>query len=320
MWIPLSPSRKAVRTDPFKPWELRKAYEEGRNIIRLVRESAQSEFNDERGIELSYDLQSGSYISAVETPAGREQRRSYGRHLLDVFADLGEIDSLLEAGVGEGITLWHLLDQMSRVPHHAHGFDLCWSRVGCAANWMAGLVPHFKTTLVTGSLLNVPYQDNSFDVVYTSHSIEPNHGREAEILTELYRVASRYLVLLEPAYELAQPEARARMEMHGYCRALPATARKLGFKVLRHEIFAGSWTTTNPTALLVIAKDPQAPPAVPKFACPAFGTPMTRMADCFYSPQSMRAYPIIGGIPCLRSAAGIIASKLGELAARHGSE
>lgn len=303
-----------MQTDSIKPWELKAAYDQGRNIMQMVRESAQAQLNDERTIELSYDLQSGSYIRHVENPRGRAQRHDFGRHLLDVLKGLGPVGSLLEAGVGEATTLWHLLDQMPEVPAHVHGFDLCWSRVACGAAWLAKQSPRFDVTLATASLLELPYGDNSFDVIYTAHAIEPNHGREEAILTELHRVANRYLVLLEPAYELASDEARARMEHHGYCRGLPEIARRLGFNVVRHELFAGTSTPLNPTALLVIAKNPEAASAAPRFACPTYRTPMRQMQGCYYSEKSMRAYPVIAGIPCLRGSAGIVASKLGELA------
>jgi uncharacterized protein YbaR (Trm112 family) len=216
--------------------------------------------------------------------------------------------------VGEATTLWHVLNEMPQpAPTHIHGFDLCWSRVACGAAWFSRQTPQFEATLTSASLLELPYADNSFDVVYTAHAIEPNRDREEAILSELHRVTSRFLVLLEPDYEHATPQAQARMNEHRYCRGLAEKSRALGFNVVRHEPFAGSTTPLNPTALIVIAKQEAAPPAEPKFACPRFRTPMQRLADCFYSPRSMRAYPIIRGIPCLRSELGIVASKLSDL-------
>ena len=297
----------------MNPWELKEAYGHGRNLMEILRKGGDSQGNDERDIELSYDLQAGSYISHVQTVEGREQRQSFGRHLADLLHTLGPAESLLEAGVGEATTLWHVLAQLWHPPRHIHGFDLSWSRVFCASQWIAQQTPRFEVTLSTASLRNLPYGDNSFDVIYTAHSIEPNRGLEREILAELYRVTSRHLVLLEPAYEIASSEARARMDRHGYCRGLADTARDLGYEVMRHELFSGSRTPLNPTGLVVIAKDRDAPAVTPQFACPEYGTPMERLHDCFYSRKSMRAYPVLHGIPCLRRESGIIASKLCEL-------
>ena len=69
--------------------------------------------------------------------------------------------------------------------------------------------------------------DNAIDVVYTSHSIEPNGGREEEALLELYRIAKKYVVLLEPCYEKASSAARKRMEKHNYITNLFDTVNKL---------------------------------------------------------------------------------------------
>jgi ubiquinone/menaquinone biosynthesis C-methylase UbiE len=41
----------------------------------------------------------------------------------------------------------------------------------------------------TGNIFSLPFLHNSIDIVYTSHSIEPNGGKENLLLKELYRVA-----------------------------------------------------------------------------------------------------------------------------------
>jgi len=304
-----------MNKESVKPWELRDAYRRGENLMKLLRESSNAASNDEASIELSYDLQSGSYIEHVKTLAGRQHREIFACHLARVFGSLGRITSLLEAGVGEATTLWHVIQAMENRPDQVHGFDLCWSRVACGAKWLAEQSPRHDVTLTSASLLEFPYLDNSFDVIYTVHAIEPNHGREFEILKELYRVSSRYVVLLEPAYDLAGAEAKARMESHGYCRGLSEAAQNAGFSVSRHELFDGNCTPMNPTGLWVLTKDASASSVLPQFACPRYRTVLKAASDCLYSHDSMRAYPVIGGIPCLRSQSGIVASKLGELAA-----
>jgi hypothetical protein len=219
----------------------------------------------------------------------------------------GSPTSLLEAGVGEATTLARVLQSYGSKEIKAHGFDLCWSRVHKAREWLAheGLS---EVTLCTASLRRIPYADHSFDVVYTSHSIEPNGGFEAEIVAELYRVASRYLILLEPAYELAAPEAQARMAQHGYCRDLRGHAERMGLKVIAHELFPFIQNPLNPTGLLVIEKDSAKSTAQPTFQCPKYRTPLKIHDQFYYSPEAFCVYPVLAGIPCLRIANSIVAS------------
>ncbi|MBL9116664.1 MAG: class I SAM-dependent methyltransferase [Verrucomicrobiaceae bacterium] len=291
-----------------KPWELKAAYDAGQNLMKLIRSTTGDSMNHERTIEMSYDLQSGTYISKAETADGEARRRHFSGELACLIEELGGASSILEAGVGECTTLWFLLEALNADNINAHGFDLCWSRVACGSAWMKQK-GRFNASLSAASLTAIPYADDSFDVVYTAHAVEPNHGREEAILEELYRVTSRYLILLEPSFELASDDARARMESHGYCRGLVEIARSRGWKVIRHELFKGGNSPQNPTGLILIEKNKSAPSTQPKYACPTYHTPMQRHADCFYSPESMLAYPILGGIPCLRTDHAIVASK-----------
>ncbi len=290
------------------PQELKRAYERGENITALLKGLDGTKQNTEENIELAYDLQTGSYVKALDDPAALRHKELYTQAIADVFRGLGPITSLLEGGVGEGTTLSHVLDALDSPSVAAFGFDLAWSRVRCARSWLDSR-GHSGVGLSAASLFHAPYADSSFDVVYTSHSIEPNGGHEPAILAELFRVTSRYLVLLEPAYELAPNEAKQRMDQHGYCKDLVGHAEQLGMKVLRHELFPHSANPLNPTAMTVIEKSASVGPVVPQYACPSFRTTLTQFSDCFYSEESARAYPIIGGIPCLRRESAIIASK-----------
>lgn len=292
------------------PWQLKSAYEQGQNLMKMLRAESGSSLNDERMIELSYDLQAGSYVGALKDTTLLEHKRHYCGHAAAVINSLGPVTSLLDCGMGEGNMLWLMLSQLKQLPQHIHGFDLCWSRMAVARRWLSEQSPQFDVQIATGSLTEIPYMDSSVDVVWTNHSIEPNRGREAAILKELHRVCSRYVVMLEPAYELASDEARLRMDEHGYCRNLRGTAEELGFKIHRHEIFSGNRNPRNPTGLLILAKDENAAPAVPRRCCPAYKKELTEMADCWYSPESLRAYPILNGIPCLKTSQSIVASRL----------
>ncbi len=164
--------------------------------------------------------------------------------------------------------------------------------------------------------MNIPFADSSIDIVYTSHSIEPNGGNEEPILRELYRVAREFLILLEPGYEFASDEAKERMEFHGYCKDLRGIAENLGHNILAHRLFPFISNPLNPTAIMIIAKQFEDLPLSHILACPQFKTPLEQRGGMLFSPEALMVYPIVGGIPCLRSENGILASKYEEVAAR----
>ncbi len=288
------------------PRELQKLYEQGQNITAYLREHSGSDGNTDQMIEIAYDLQSGSYVEAMRKPAMAEHKQLYAAEIARVISSLCEPTSVMEAGIGEATTLSGVLRAFNR-PVESYGFDLSWSRVAFARRWLTeqGLL---AVKLCTGNLFHIPFADDAIDVVYTSHTVEPNGGNEAPILKELYRVARRYLVLLEPAYELGSPEAQARMEKHGYCRNLPGVAEQLGYRVLRHELFPHIANPLNPTGLTVIEKLSTST-ATHTFACPRYRTPLQEFGGMLFSPEALCVYPVIGGIPCLRIENAIFASK-----------
>ncbi len=293
------------------PKDLKEAYLRGENIIDLLKFHSGSQFNTEEIIETSYDLQHGSYVKALNDPANYSHKVDYGASIAAEISSLTSVQSILEPGVGEGTTLSFVLKALRPEPIQAHGFDISWSRIANCRKWLSD--QHCNDPFLSlASILQTPYADNSFDVVYTSHTIEPNGGNELPILTELFRIASRYLILLEPGYELAGDEARERMRRLGYCTGLVGHAEALGMKVIKHELFPHTSNPLNPTAITVIAKNPGAAPATPQLVCSRYLTPIRDEGDALISPDSLRAYPKIKGIPCLRPDDAIIASAYQE--------
>lgn len=295
----------------FKDIDLIELYRQGQNISSLLREDKGVKYNDEMIIDISYDLQAGSYIASLGDEDTAAKNEDYTAHLAEILQTLCDPTSILEAGVGEATTLAGVIKHVGGSSFASYGFDLSWSRVAFAREWI-NKQKLSNITLCTGSLLNIPFADNAIDIVYTSHSIEPNGGNEEPILKELYRVAKRFVVLLEPGYELADSESRKRMESHGYCKNLKGISKKLGFKIIEHKLFPLSFNPANPTAITIIEKNNRPVHAAHIFACPKYKTPLKHLGEVLFSPAGLCVYPIIGGIPCLRIENGIIASRYSE--------
>lgn len=292
------------------PRALKALYREGVNITKVMREDRDMTANTTEIIEVAYDLQAGSYVAGMSDDTMRTHKDAYGKAIAQRILSLCNPSSVLEAGVGEGTTMAVVMRNLGPEVR-GYGFDLSWSRVAHARKWLARQgIEH--TTLCTGDLFHIPLADDSIDVVYTSHSIEPNGGREADAIRELVRVARRYVLLLEPGHEFASSEGQARMESHGYCRDLHGTARNLGCDVVCHERFPHVANPLNPTALTIIRKSSIPAPANVPFSCPRYQTPLREIAGVLYSDEALVAYPIIDGIACLRIENGVLASALGD--------
>lgn len=285
---------------------LKAHYANGGNLMQYLRDLEQRSTNTVDDILISYDFQAGSYVKGYWQ--NQPQKDQYFAVVAGILAGLGPFNSLLEAGVGEATTLANVLRQLPHRPAHALGFDISWSRLHYGRAFVstqnAGPV-----TLFTGDLFRIPLPDNATDIVYTSHSVEPNGGREADALRELYRVARRYVVLLEPAYELASDEARQRMLAHGYVTNLLGTAQELGYVVREHRLIEPTQNPLNPTGLILIEKDASAEPSGPvSLACPITGAVLTETPDSLFAAEGLLAYPKIQGIPCLLAQNAILAT------------
>jgi ubiquinone/menaquinone biosynthesis C-methylase UbiE len=293
---------------------MRAAYARGENAMEYARRTLGMRSNMAIASMIAYDLQAGSYIQgALEDPEGKAQ---WCRQLADILNPyVTEGGTLLEVGCGEATTLAGVMQGLGQAPH-ALGFDISWSRCAHGLTWLAQKT--IKADLFVADLFNIPLEDSSVDVVYTSHSLEPNGGREKAAIRELMRVARRAVVLIEPIFELANPEARARMESHGYVRALKQSAEDLGAKVSDYRLLDYCVNPLNPSGVVLIEKDDVTGLSHDldiQWKCPVTSAPLVRQNTAFYAPTTGIVFPILSRIPLLQPAYAVVASSFGALGA-----
>ncbi len=287
---------------------MRAAYARGENAMAHARAVLGTAQNTSDATLIAYDLQAGSYTAVVRET--RADNLRWCSQLADVLRPLFPAGgSLLEVGVGEATTLSTVSRLLSPAPATVLGFDLSWSRCSVARDWLQE--EGIKAEVFVGDLFSIPLADDSVDVVYTSHSLEPNGGRETDALRELLRVARRAVVLCEPIYELGSSEAQARMRQHGYVRGLADTFRGIGAQVKECRLLPYTTNPLNPSGVVIVEKNPTSAvsPAL-AFRCPLTNTPLVREADVCFSPLTGMAYPILRGIPLLRTQHAVMASKI----------
>ena len=290
--------------------EARSAYAEGRNVMRLFRDRDPDARNSSDAVLISYDLQSGSYRRALEDPEHRRRIERYWDGVARVMNDYPSA-SMLEAGCGEATTLLPVLTRLQSPPARVAAFDLAWSRIA-HARAHAREVDVTTPELFVGDLFAMPVRDNGFDLVWTSHALEPNGGREREALAELARVAREWIVLFEPSYELGGAGTREHIEEHGYVRGLPAAAEALGLEIVRHELLPETASPVNETQVLVLRK-PDAPAAPGDWhACPRCRNELQSLKGALFCAVDGLVYPLVDGIPVLSPQNGIVASSFAD--------
>ncbi len=256
---------------------------------------------------VAYDLQAGTYVEVTKNnPDFNQQWCKQLAGLIALFLPKG--GSLLELGVGEATTINGVLQLLNTDIGDAYGFDISWSRIAVANHWLHENSQ--KANLFVADLMNIPLADNSIDVVYSSHSLEPNGGNELPCLTECLRIARHAVVLVEPLYELASPEAQQRMRNHGYVQGLKQAAEQLGAEVLDYRLLDITSNPLNPSGVVILHKSSIQNAKSSFWQCPLTGSQLKPSDDIYYASEVGITYPILRSIPMLRSEHAIITSGL----------
>lgn len=288
--------------------KIKELYNKGENLILYLKKLENRNQNSIEDILISYDFQAGSYIEFAHE--NQDYIQNYTTELASIINRLGDFTSILEIGVGEATTLGNLIPKIKNDINSTFlGFDISWSRISEGRNYLNG--KNIKSKLFVADLFHIPLADNSIDIVYTSHSIEPNGGKEKEALIELYRITKKFLILLEPTIEFADENGKKRMKSHGYVSNILGIIEGLKYNLIEYKKFPFCANELNPTGLYIIKKDQpiQKNEKDINFVCPISLTNLVERTDHFFSEESLLSYPKINGIPCLLSSYAILTSK-----------
>lgn len=286
--------------------KIQELYSKGGNIIQYLRDSEGRNFNTIEDILISYDFQAGSYIQhALSNP---EYINNYTQAIANIIRNLMPQGSILEVGVGEATTLANVAKKLGG-GFAFGGFDISWSRVFYAKDYISQL--NVDAKLFTSDLFKMPFADESVDLIYSSHSLEPNGGREREALVELYRVTSKYLVLLEPSSEFASDDGKERMKKNGYITNLKSIIGDLKYNLIAYRKFDYSVNSLNPTGLYIIEKSASGDYKTElELVCPISHSALVERPDHFFSPKALVSYPKVMGIPCFLPNNAILTTKM----------
>lgn len=245
---------------------IKELYEKDVNIMKFFREyGEEKESNSLEAILYAYDYQAGSYTQeyfsdkilhneyikkgiATDLTLG-EERRIAAQAIAKELSKLS-FDTILEVGIGEATTICDVLNALD-APKDAWGIDISLSRLLFAKSFMNQ--KKCKINVAVGDMFYLPFEDNSVDVIFTYHCIEANRGKEESAIQEMLRVCKKYLVFVEPSYELGNDVTRKRIDELCYINNLYETLSRLNVNILEHRLF-DIFTYNNNSALTIVEK------------------------------------------------------------------
>ena len=163
-------------------------------------------FSDVDSIKISYDIQSGSYIKFFKSLSKDKINKIYNPIIKIIKNDFSRIKNVLDFGCGELTTSLYIFSKIKRKIKNYYANDFSLNRLILGQNYIKKklLNNDFKKfKLFCNSNFNLPFKDNSIDLIITVHSLEPNNNNKKIIINELLRVCRYGLILMEPHYEIA---------------------------------------------------------------------------------------------------------------------
>jgi hypothetical protein len=273
---------------------LRNAYDQGINLTNLI--SSWGIPIDLEIISIIYDFQSGTYTeNSNKNPA---YINAFTSEIVDTMCNFIEAEmTVLDCGTGEGTTIIPILKKLGM--RSGYGIDASISRVLWAQR--NAVAAGIDLNLAVSDLGQLPINDNAVDVVVTVHALEPNHGREGELIKELGRVARRYMFLIEPDFEKASKRQKERMMKLGYVRGLDAAIKQNNFRILDKVSIVNNSNELNAAYVTVVdtGKTKQEK-SISTWVDPIHREELTPYMNGLRSTLGLW-FPLVNSIPLLRS-------------------
>ena len=296
-----------------------------RKIISKLPESLRS-FEYSSALR-KYDKRAGNYVKTYQESLKEEvivdgiidghpkrvfMKEAYHKHLNWLSSEIKNLgtsnSSLLEVGAGEFTTLIPVAQLINDTSLEIHASELSWSRCRVGIDFAKSLGVKISS-ITSASVLELPYPDNCFDIVYTHCCLEELGGYEKEALKELIRITNRDLILIEASYELGSKKQKTKLFNRRWNVNLFSAAKDLGHKLIKHELTPYWVDQGHHASIIHIKKLTDASKSPYKLVCPETKQDLDKDERFYFCRTTGIAYPILQGVPIFLKTNGIVASK-----------
>ncbi|MDB9965139.1 methyltransferase domain-containing protein [Planktomarina temperata] len=263
-------------------------------------------------VEMQYDNIAGQYIKEnyylhkmrYAIVNGEVKQISSVDNMREIRLEIRNILSkhnfknVLEVGVGELTTLSDI--------HECFGPDIECYGVDLSLNRIRHGLKEFEKRhnkqphVAKANAMNLPFADNSFDLVITRHTLEQMPSIYKSALQEILRVARKHVFMFEPSYELGGFAQKLKMINNDYVRGIPHFLRaQHNVKFETEFLMMNSANPLNHTACyqVTIENAGEEVSGNQEFVCPITKMKLKKRMDHYHSASAKRAFPVIDGIP-----------------------
>lgn len=244
--------------------------------------------------KLSYDAQTGSYIKLH----GKRNLSKILDPVINEIKKFKKIKTILDFGSGEMTSLAYIMNNLSnKILFYAN--DISLSRLIAGQKYIKKKLDKKRIknlNIFCTNHFNLPFDDNSIDLIITVQSIEPNNKYKKQLLSELIRISKKGLILMEPHFEIGNEQIKRRMIKFGYIRNFEKLIRsyKLSYTILKTK---HHYNPLNPTSIFVIKKKyNNFHKKITKYQEPKTKAKLVKESNFYYSTESSRLYPVIDNI------------------------
>tara|TARA_Y100000768_G_scaffold370768_1_gene336842 strand:+ start:144 stop:1034 length:891 start_codon:yes stop_codon:yes gene_type:complete len=224
---------------------------------------------DVNNVKKKYDDIAGSYVDDIK----RENKKCLiqsGNNVLECYGDIKEYYAycisniiqnfnskrVLEVGAGE-LTQYYLikkyLDKKKFGLERSCALDLSLKRLEIGKKFLNSKNQNIE--IFQGDAQKMPFKENEFDFLYTCHCLEQVPHLFEACLKEMLRVSKKYILLIEPSYELTNIVTRNYIYKKHYIKIsdkiLNKTLKNISYKRFKMPIFQ----YIDGAELVIIEKD-----------------------------------------------------------------
>jgi ubiquinone/menaquinone biosynthesis C-methylase UbiE len=268
---------------------------------RRDRDVSESEYSRFAGSTIEYvhtrDIERFAVIDdEVRKVSMREAIRRCFIERNDILAQL-PFQSVLEVGAGE-LTFLQTIYERQGPSLDVYALDITLNRLLHGLRYAQSR--QMPVTAVQADATAIPFPDNSFDLVVSSHALEQMPRIFGDAISEMVRVSRKHVVLFEPFYQRASFIEKLRVRTADYVRGIDPFVRTLpGVRVHPPFLCRNHGHPFNRTGVFHLEKTGEGASNEPRATCPVSGDALQAVPGGHYSARSSLFYPTVCGVPVL---------------------